>query len=77
PVDSITAKFNITDKDSRAFFNNLRARGLMNKENEVWIPQKLPVTIQLEEQPTSDYMTKEFNLNAFKRGALMRKGGFI
>jgi hypothetical protein len=77
PVDSITAKFNVTDKDSRAFFNNLRAQGLMNKENEVWIPQKLPITLQLEEQPTSDYMTKDFNLNAFKRGALMRKGGFI
>jgi len=77
PVDSVTSKFNITDKDSRAFFNNLRSTGVMNKENEVWIPQKLPITIQLEEQPTSDYMTKDFNLNAFKRGALMRKGGFI
>lgn len=77
PVDASLTNFNTTDAQSRAFFNQLRSTGYMNPENEVWVPQKMSISLQLEEQPTSDYMSKDFNLNAFKRGSLMRKGGFI
>lgn len=77
PLDSSTTKFNLSDTDTRQFFQQLRSTGYMNPENEVWVPRKMSVTIQLEEQPTSDYMTKKFNLNAFKRGDLLRKGGFL
>ncbi|BEH88379.1 hypothetical protein [Klebsiella phage phiKp_21] len=77
PVDSSTTTFNLSDADTRTFFDQLRSNGYMNQQNEVWVPHKVPVTIQLEEQPTSDYVTKNFNLNSFKRGDLLRKGGFI
>lgn len=77
PIDASTTSFNSSDAATRQFFSQLRSTGYMNPENEVWVPQKMSIAIQLEEQPTSDYMSKGFNLNAFKRGTLMRKGGFI
>lgn len=77
PVDSSTDNFNISASSSRSFFSLLRKNGYMNKEDEVWVPQKMQITIQLEQQPTPDFMTKEFNLNSFKRGDMLRKGGFI
>lgn len=77
PVNSSIDGFNLTNKSSRNFFNSLRSNGYMNKEDEVWVPQKMQITIQLEQQPTPDFMTKEFNLNSFKRGDMLRKGGFI
>ncbi|EON7973842.1 hypothetical protein HI146_RS27485, partial [Escherichia coli] len=77
PLNSSDSTFNLSDMDSRKFFEQLRSTGYMNPQDEVWVPQKISVMLQLEEQPTSDYMTKTFNLNAFKRGELLRKGGFI
>lgn len=78
PVDTSSSSINLTDTKTRSFFNDLRSAGYMNPENEVWVPQKMSITVQLEEQPTSDYMSKTFNLNSFKRGELLRKkGGFI
>lgn len=77
PLNSNDSTFNISDKDTRYFFEQLRSTGFMNQADEVWVPQKIMITIQLEEQPTPDYMTKKFNLNSFKRGELLRKGGFI
>ena len=77
PVNSATDIYNFTEKGTREFFNQLRSTGFMNADNEVWVPQKVSVTLQLEEQPTSDYMTKQFNLNDYKSGKLLRKGGFI
>ena len=77
PLNSSDSTFNLSDMDSRKFFEQLRSTGYMNPQDEVWVPQKISVTLQLEEQPTSDYMTKKFNLNAFKRGELLRNGGFI
>lgn len=77
PLNSSSDTFNISDKDTRLFFEQLRSTGFMSQEDEVWVPQKISITIQLEEQPTPDFMTKKFNLNAFKRGDLLRKGGFI
>jgi hypothetical protein len=43
----------------------------------VYVPQKLSIALQLEEQPTPNFMSNQFNLNSFKRGELLRKGGFI
>ena len=77
PLNSSNDEFNLSDKDTRQFFDQLRRAGYMNPQDEVWVPQKISVTIQLEEQPTSDFMTKKFNLNAFKRGDMLRNGGFI
>lgn len=77
PINSSVDSFDFTDKATRAYFENLRSTGTTNPENEVWVPQKMSITVQLEQQPTPNYMSTTFNLNAFKRGELMRKGGFI
>lgn len=77
PVDSSIPEFNTGAITSRLFFIDRRNGDYMNKEDEVWVPQKMQITIQLEQQPTPDFMTKEFNLNSFKRGDMLRKGGFI
>lgn len=77
PVNTATSIYDFTEKGTRQFFNQLRSTGYMNADNEVWVPQKVSLTIQLEEQPTSDFMTKQFNLNDYKTGKLLRKGGFI
>ena len=48
------------------------------KEDKVWVPQVMNINVTLEQQPTGDYISKEFNLNEFKRGTLLLKsGGFI
>ncbi len=77
PVDTSTDGYNYGDSATRQYFENLRTTGTTNPENEVWVPQKMTITLQLEQQPTPDFMTTKFNLNAFKRGELLRKGGFI
>lgn len=77
PVDSSVDGFDFSDAATRQYFEDLRNTGTTNPENEVWVPQKMNITIQLEQQPTPDFMTTKFNLNAFKRGELLRKGGFI
>ena len=77
PVNTSSDTYDFTDKGTRTFFQQLRSTGFMNAENEVWVPQKVSVTLQMEEQPTSDFMTKKFNLNDYKTGKLLRKGGFI
>lgn len=69
--------FNSKTADINAFYNNIRVNGIQNKENMVYVPQKMSITLQLEQQPTPDYMSKQFNLNSYKRGDLLRKGGFI
>lgn len=87
-VNSVTSKINnsnslgnSTFKTSTAsvndFYNNIRLNGIQNKENVVYVPQKMSISVQLEQQPTPDYMSKKFNLNSYKRGDLLRKGGFI
>ncbi|AXC39319.1 UNVERIFIED_ORG: hypothetical protein [Escherichia phage CMSTMSU] len=58
PLNSSDSTFNLSDMDSRQFFEQLRSTGYMNPQDEVWVPQKISVMLQLEEQPTSDYMTK-------------------
>lgn len=77
PVDSSIDGYDYSDAATRTYFENLRNTGVVNPENEVWVPEKMSITIQLEQQPTPDFMTKQFNLNAFKRGSMLRKGGFI
>lgn len=77
PVDSSMDQYDFSDEATRSYFEDLRVRGVVDANNEVWVPQKLTITIQLEQQPTPDYMSKNFNLNQFKRGELLRKGGFI
>jgi hypothetical protein len=77
PVNSSLDGYDYSDSATRAYFENLRNVGTTNPENEVWVPQKMNITIQLEEQPTPNFMTTKFNLNSFKRGEMLRKGGFI
>lgn len=78
PIDSSTSTINQSATSIRKFYQNVRAiGGSVTPENDVYVPQKIAISLQLEEQPTPDYMTKTFNLNAFKRGELIRKGGFL
>lgn len=78
PIDSSTGKINVTAQDIRKFFQGRRADGAsLTPQNDVYVPQKISISVQLEEQPTPNYMTKTFNLNSFKRGDLIRKGGFL
>lgn len=69
--------FNTKTSDINAFYNSIRVNGIQNQENMVYVPQKMSISLQLEQQPTPDFMSKKFNLNAYKRGDLLRKGGFI
>lgn len=69
--------FKTSVSDINAFYSNIRNNGISNKENMVYVPQKLSISLQLEEQPTPDFMSKKFNLNAYKRGEFLRKGGFV
>lgn len=47
------------------------------KPNRVWVPSKLTISLTLEQQPTPYWVTNQFNLNKFKRGELLTKGGLI
>ncbi|WNA15962.1 virion structural protein [Xanthomonas phage XaC1] len=69
--------FKTSVSDINSFYSNIRNNGISNKENMVYVPQKLSIALQLEEQPTPNFMSNQFNLNSFKRGELLRKGGFI
>lgn len=69
--------FKTSTAEVNQFYNNIRLNGINNKENMVYVPQKMSISLQLEQQPTPDYMSKQFNLNAYKRGDLLKKGGFI
>ena len=51
--------------------------GKTDKEEKVWVPQQMTFDISLEQQPTGEYVSKTFNLNSFKRGELLTRGGFI
>lgn len=62
---------------SNSTSDNTSSNRIPNKDNAVWVPQKMSVVVQLEQQPTPDYMSKQFNLNDFKRGSLLRRGGLI
>lgn len=77
PVDSSLAQYNFGTIDVENFYSNIRQNGIQNKENYVYVPQKMGIAVKLEQQPTPAYMSKTFNLNEFKSGSLMRKGGFI
>jgi len=77
PVDTSMDGYDYSDSATRAYFENLRNVGTVNPQNEVWVPQKMTITLQLEQQPTPAFMTNKFNLNSFKRGEMLRKGGFI
>lgn len=77
PVDTSSRNYNFSDTATRKYFESLRQSGNDHVDNEVWVPQKMNITIQLEQQPTPDFMSKVFNLNDFKRGSLLRRGGFI
>lgn len=78
PLDSSTDTINQNATSIRQFYQNIRSiGGSVTPENDVYVPQKITISIQLEEQPTPNYMTKSFNLNSFKRGELIRKGGFL
>lgn len=78
PLSADSAKMNINATEIRRFYQQIRqAGGSTNPENDVYVPQKITISITLEEQPTPDFMSKKFNLNSFKRGELIRKGGFL
>lgn len=48
------------------------------KENKVWVPQIMNINVLLEQQPTGNFVSREFNLNSFKRGDLLiNRKGFI
>jgi hypothetical protein len=77
PLDSSLSTYNLDISTIRTFLQNIRTNGISNKNNMVYVPQKMTIDVQLEEQPSPQYMTSTFNLNSFKRGELLRKGGFI
>lgn len=45
--------------------------------NKTWVPTKMNITVSLEVQPNPDWMSKTFNLNDFKRGALIKNRRII
>ncbi|AUS03010.1 hypothetical protein NVP2275O_429 [Vibrio phage 2.275.O._10N.286.54.E11] len=49
----------------------------IKKDDKVWVPQVMNINVSLEQQPTASYVTNDFNLNEFKKGKLLLKGGFI
>lgn len=51
----------------------------MDERNKVWVPTKMAISLQLEQQVAADWLTNEFNLQDFKSGNLLQrgKGGMI
>jgi hypothetical protein len=48
-----------------------------NQEDRIWVPTKMTISMTLEQQPTADWLSNEFNLSDFKNGTLLKGGGFI
>lgn len=48
-----------------------------DRPERVWVPSKLTLSLSLEQQVTSKWLVDDFNLNSFKRGELLTKGGMI
>lgn len=48
-----------------------------SEKDKVWIPQQFTINVSLTQQPTPNFMTNEFDLNSFKRGDLIKKGGLL
>lgn len=48
-----------------------------DREDRVWVPNRITISMTLEQQPTPDFLTNEFNLEKFKRGEMLTKGGLI
>lgn len=46
-------------------------------KDKTWIPQSFSISLSLQQQPTPDYATYEFDLKAFKNGDLIKKGGLF
>lgn len=72
PISSSASSFPV----KIGYLKNSRVAGI-DRDDETWVPTKLTLTVQLEQQPTPDWMSKKFNLNDFKRGALIKKRGFV
>lgn len=49
----------------------------LSKPDRVWVPSKLSIALTLEQQTTGEWLTNHFDLNSFKRGGLLTKGGMI
>lgn len=47
------------------------------ERDKIWVPTEMMISVQLEQQTTGEYLTKEFSLSSFKRGDLLTKGGLI
>lgn len=65
----------INDPATRAFTNqeiSIRGGGI-----SAWVPTRFTVSVTMQVQNTPDRLRKHFDLNKFRTGALIKKGGWI
>ena len=72
PTSGKTQDFSYDLKSVSEFFIKKKTE----ESDRVWVPTKITISLTLEQQPTADWVSKEFNLNKFKNGEML-KGGFI
>lgn len=49
----------------------------IDKPDRVWVPTRMTIALTLEQQTTPEWLINKFDLNSFKRGELLTKGGII
>lgn len=47
------------------------------ESRKVWVPTKMSIGIQMEQQVSAQFLTDSFDLNEFKNGNMLTKGGMI
>lgn len=47
------------------------------ESRKIWVPTKMMIGIQMEQQVSANFLTTEFDLDEFKRGNMLTRGGMI
>ena len=71
------ALLNILDNIDEAFTNPARVENRRTEKISAWIPTRFNVTVNMTVQNTPNRLRRNFNLNDFRTGALIKKGGWI
>ena len=50
---------------------------ISSNDSSAWVPSKFNVSVTLEVQNTPDRLRRNFNLNDFRTGKLIKKGGWV
>lgn len=72
PLHGTSADFGRAERDMPDFY-----RVDSTRVDRVWVPSTMTISLALEQQTTGEWLMNKFDLNSFKRGELLTKGGMI